>query len=69
MVDIYMHRDLNLKAAIFMLFKVHISIFHTVRGPTDAISSILNLNDVRSKVDPDEKYKKLSWILVSQYGK
>ena len=35
MVDIYMHPDLNQKAAIFMLFKVLILIFLTVRGLTD----------------------------------
>ena len=40
MVDIYMHLDLNQKAAIFMLFKVLILIFLTVRGPTDTTSSI-----------------------------
>ena len=45
MVDIYMHRDLNQKEAIFMLFKVLILIFLTVRGHTDTTSSISNLND------------------------
>ena len=45
MVDIYMHRDLNQKEAIFMLFKVLILIFLTVRGHTDTTSSISNQND------------------------